>query len=75
LANNGGYTRTHALQHTSVAIDSGAPSVLTFDQRGAPRTAGVAPDIGSVEWQPGEIDERIFASGFDEGSLPLVCDE
>ncbi len=72
LADNGGYTRTHALHHTSVAIDQGGGSLLTFDQRGAPRVAGFFADIGAVEWQPGETDDRLFMSRFDG---PLVCDE
>lgn len=70
LANNGGATRTHALQHTSPAIDQGDAGSLTLDQRGAPRTAGAQADIGSVEWQPGETDERILANGFDG-----LCDQ
>lgn len=66
LADNGGLTLTHALRHTSPAIDQGwAPGSLTTDQRLAPRVAGVQADIGSVEWQPGETDERIFADRFD----------
>jgi hypothetical protein len=70
LANNGGTTRTHALKHTSPAINQGDAGVLTLDQRGAPRTAGIQADIGSVEWQPGETDERIFVNGFDG-----LCDQ
>lgn len=67
---NGGFTRTHALHHTSPAIDQGDAGILTLDQRDAPRTAGPQADIGSVEWQPGETDERIFVSGFDG-----LCDQ
>jgi hypothetical protein len=70
LLNNGGNTRTHALRHTSPAIDQGDAGTLTVDQRGAQRTVGVAADIGSVERQPGELDERIFANGFDG-----LCDQ
>jgi hypothetical protein len=70
LANNGGTTRTHALSHSSPAIDQGDAGNLTFDQRGASRTVGAAADIGSVEWQPGETDERVFVSGFDG-----LCDQ
>ncbi len=70
LLNNGGTTRTHALRHTSQAIDHGDAGTLTVDQRGAQRTVGVAADIGSVERQPGEPDERIFANGFDG-----LCDQ
>jgi hypothetical protein len=70
LLNNGGNTRTHALRHTSPAIDQGDAGTLTVDQRGAQRTVGMAADIGSVERQPGELDERIFANGFDG-----LCDQ
>ncbi len=70
LADNGGPTRTHALMHTSPAIDQGDAGNLPYDQRGALRTIGAAADIGSVERQPGELDDRIFASGFDG-----LCDQ
>lgn len=70
LANNGGVTRTHALSRLSPAIDQGDAGNLLFDQRGALRTVGAAADIGSVEWQPGETDERLFVSGFDG-----LCDQ
>jgi hypothetical protein len=71
LADNGGSTRTHRLKPTSPAIDQGDPGILSTDQRGAPRVAGIAADIGSVEGQPGEPpDEHIFVSGFDG-----VCDQ
>jgi hypothetical protein len=66
LADNGGVTLTHALRHTSPAIDQGhTTGNLTTDQRLAPRTAGAQADIGSVEWQPGETDDRILVNGFD----------
>jgi hypothetical protein len=71
LADNGGSTRTHALSHTSVAIDHGSnPLTLQKDQRFATRDVGAATDIGSVEWQPGETDERLFVAGFDG-----LCDQ
>jgi hypothetical protein len=70
LLNNGGSTRTHALRQTSPAIDQGDAGTLTVDQRGAQRTIGAAADIGSVERQPGQLDERIFANGFDG-----LCDQ
>lgn len=69
LANNGGSTLTHKLRHDSPAIDRGDPGTLQFDQRGAERVYGTAADIGAVEWQPPDQDERILASGFDG-----VCD-
>jgi hypothetical protein len=64
LANNGGATRTQALQADSAAIDAGGnPLALTSDQRGAPyaRVVGAAADIGAFEFD----SERIFANGFD----------
>jgi hypothetical protein len=70
LLDNGGNTRTHALHQTSPAIDQGDAGTLTVDQRGAQRTIGAAADIGSVERQPGQLDERIFVSGFD-----ALCDQ
>jgi hypothetical protein len=70
LTNNGGVTLTHALRHTSPAIDQGSASGLTTDQRDAPRTIGPQADIGSVEWQLGETGERILANGFDG-----LCDQ
>jgi hypothetical protein len=70
LTDNGGPTRTHALKHTSPAIDQGSAGNLVLDQRGAARVAGPSADIGSVEWQPGEADERVFADGLDG-----LCDQ
>lgn len=71
LVNNGGSTRTHALMQTSPAIDHGdATPGVTVDQRQAPRMAGPQVDIGSVERQPGEIDDRVFVSGFE-----ALCDQ
>lgn len=59
LGENGGVTKTHMLDRTSVAIDRGkADSRLKDDQRGAPRTVdtlaveqngGDGTDIGSTE--------------------------
>ena len=53
LANNGGPTLTHLPPAGSAAIDNGssvgAPSI---DQRGLPRPAGGAVDVGAVEVQP-----------------------
>lgn len=54
LADNGGPTRTHALQAGSPAIDAGSnPATLSTDQRGTGfgRIAGPAIDIGAFEWQ------------------------
>ncbi len=71
LADNGGSTQTHALLHTSFAIDTGInPANLIDDQRGStyPRVFGFAADIGAYEWQ-GMPDDRLFVSGFE-----MACD-
>jgi hypothetical protein len=57
LANNGGFTRTHALRTGSPAIDAGDDAVLgdpfgiATDQRGLPRKSGKRVDIGAFEVQ------------------------
>jgi hypothetical protein len=69
LGNNGGPTATHAVLADSHVIDNGsADPSLTLDQRNAERHVR-SPDIGSVERQDGEIDDRLFASAFEP-----VCD-
>jgi predicted outer membrane repeat protein len=52
LADNGGYTFTHALLPGSIAIDAGDDAVAAglLDQRGLPRFVGTV-DIGSIEEQ------------------------
>jgi hypothetical protein len=53
LANNGGPTLTMALLPGSPAIDAGDnASAPPTDQRGAPRPAGLACDIGAYEYDP-----------------------
>lgn len=51
LADNGGFTKTHALLAGSKALQAGAASAPTTDQRGVarPQPAGSAPDIGAYE--------------------------
>ena len=59
---NGGRLRSIALLPGSPAIDAGSnPDNLIYDQRGAPRVIGPAPDIGSFEFDP----DVIFTNGFD----------
>jgi hypothetical protein len=71
LKDNGGGTLTHALSESSPAIDTGVNSLfLTNDQRFATRVVGLDVDIGSVERQVGEIDDRRFVDGFDG-----LCDQ
>ncbi len=48
LADNGGVTKTHALQKDSPAVDAGY-STIPLDQRGEARDS--SPDIGSYEYQ------------------------
>jgi hypothetical protein len=62
LADNGGPTKTHALQDLSPAREKGSNiHDYPFDQRGRPRISGSAPDIGAFEAEP----DSIFADGFD----------
>jgi len=67
LADNGGPTATHALRHTSPAIDAGAnPFMVDYDQRGIgfSREFGSAADIGAVEWR-GNLEDTVFRASFD----------
>jgi hypothetical protein len=50
LADNGGFTQTHALLAGSPAIDSGQGYFCTTDQRFAPRPVGAQCDVGSFEF-------------------------
>jgi len=71
LADNGGQTLTNGLDVSSGAVDHGSStSGITIDQRLAPRMTGAAVDIGAVERQPGDVRERLLASGFDG-----LCDQ
>jgi hypothetical protein len=67
LRDNGGPTKTHALQSRSPAIDRGEFMTLMrplFDQRGQGylRVSGPALDIGAYEVQQNDI---LFNNGFD----------
>ncbi len=56
LADNGGYTQTHALLSGSLAIDAGKNTVCPFtDQRGMFRPQGGICDIGSFEFASGGL--------------------
>ncbi len=56
LADNGGFSQTHALLSGSSAIDAGDPAICPkTDQRGVRRPLGGGCDIGAYEYEP-----RIF---------------
>ena len=88
LADNGGRTRTMLPPGNSPAIDAGGSTMLIVDQRGLPRVAGAATDIGSVEVQQGSPpplpikvlllqafgDASLTASPFDIGQPANVFD-
>jgi len=61
LQDNGGPTRTHLPLPDSAAIDHGDAHGFDTDQRGYPRVAGAAADIGAVEAGA----DAIFANGFE----------
>ena len=64
LAMNGGTTLSMLPAAGSPVLDHGsAAGPVTTDQRGAPRSVGAAPDMGSVERQNPEV--IIFRAGFD----------
>jgi hypothetical protein len=69
LANNGGPTPTMALLPGSPAIDAGNTSLApATDQRGFPRPAGLAADIGAFEYgsvMPTIAVSRSGATGLD----------
>lgn len=74
LADNGGATRTHALDAASPAIDAGEATFgLRFDQRGAAfkRNSGPASDIGALELQQTDADD-LFGDGFDDDVSPAL---
>lgn len=74
LADNGGATRTHAVDVASPAVDAGeATTGLRFDQRGAAykRRSGAASDIGAYELQQIHADD-LFGDGFDDDVSPAL---
>lgn len=64
LADNGGPTFTHALIHSSPAIDAGSCSGITADQRGFPRPVDV-PAIPNV-------DDGCDIGAYEFGSLMSI---
>lgn len=64
LADNGGMTKTHALEPGSQAIDTGKANAESTDQRGPgfERVIGPYADIGAFEVGGGDV---IFADGFE----------
>lgn len=69
LQDNGGSTKTHSLNHCSIALNNGDPSITENDQRDLPVYGGVR-DIGAYEAQsdlhsiPQSIDTRTECSPF-----------
>ena len=65
LADNGGFTMTHALGEGSPAIDAGDPNTCPdTDQRGVPRPQGIYCDMGAYEYEYPDDLKAIF--------LPLI---
>ena len=72
LADNGGPTLTMALLPGSPAIDAGNTSLApATDQRGFPRPAGLAADIGAFEY--GSVMPTIAASRSGATGLNLLA--
>jgi len=71
LANNGGPTLTMALLPGSPAIDAGNTAVApTDDQRGFPRPAGLAADLGAFEY--GSVMPALAVSRSGPAGLNIV---
>lgn len=69
LANNGGFTQTHALSANSVAIDAGSTAAAPAqDQRGMARD--MAADIGAYEF-----DRAFLASSQFSGNTTTAADQ
>ena len=72
LTNNGGPTLTMALLPGSPAIDAGTTSLApAADQRGFPRPAGLAADIGAFEY--GSVMPAVAISGSGATGLNIVA--
>lgn len=81
LADNGGPTYTLALAPTSIAIAAGNPSgctdgsdLLSTDQRGDPRPAGVICDAGAFEFQFSRLafSSANYSANAADGSVTLT---
>lgn len=85
LANNGGATKTHALNSDSSAINVGSDSVtdisgvtiLTTDQAGLPRLSGGVGDMGAFEYQFTDADADGYFADATETTIPsdIDCDD
>lgn len=74
LQDNGGPTKTHRLLLGSPALDAGNPLVfLPQDQRGLARPIGAAPDMGAVEFTPGDISFCNGDGGDQQGCTNCPC--
>jgi hypothetical protein len=65
LADNGGFTPTHALSGTSPALDRGDPGAPAIDQRGTARSG--TPDIGAFEYIAPNVAPIVASSGGTAG--------
>jgi hypothetical protein len=65
LTNSGGATATLRIRQGSGAVDRGDDNALQVDQRGLPRVVGSTADIGAVERQDVEAEERLMSSSFE----------
>ena len=75
LAENGGPTQTYALGKGSPAVDAGA-STLTTDQRGLPRPARAAVDIGAFEVQNQQPVVSAFSRALlEDGSFSFAASD
>jgi uncharacterized repeat protein (TIGR01451 family) len=71
LQDNGGSTFTMKPAATSVVVNAGDPAFTpppSTDQRGLPRVAGPAIDMGSVELQPGTLQFSVAAQNASENA-------
>jgi hypothetical protein len=80
LANNGGFTQTHALLRGSPAIDTGTNvNCPQTDQRRRSRPQGSQCDIGAVEFQTLTISGNAGAAGvklsYDDGGPKTVTSQ